>query len=305
MNALARIVLLATGLVALGAAPALGADHTGSVSPGGAPFSWDGGPISGGLSDSDAYLAVPCDSPGNDCDDTLVNVSLSHGATAQATASITGPSGTDLDLYVYKSDASGTVGDAVDSSAGGTANEAVTFDVDPGYYLVRVYAATATAASYKGTMKVVARPVPGEVNYGVDPADPNAGQGGGGGGGQATTLANDLAPASIARAPAASQSRVLRGTASDRDGKVAYVDVGLVRRGKGGCSALTASGSWRTIHKCTAPPLLRAKGATRWHLTLRRPLAKGLYVLYSRATDNLGRREAGFSQRNRVRFRVT
>ena len=294
-------VCLATFAALAGTAAA--ADHTGSVSAS-APFKWHGGPLTGTFSTTDVYGNIPCDAPGNDCDDTLINVSVPSGSTAQATVSITGPDGNDLDLFVYQSDASGTVGDGVSSSAGSTADETTTFDVAPGYYLIRVVAATATAAEYDGDAKVVARPAPGEVNYGVDPADPNAGSGGGGGG-RATSLANDLAPASIAKAPRFSQSRLLTGTAADKDGEVVYVDVGLVRIRARGCTVLRANGRFRPLRKCSAPPLLRAKGTSRWHLTLPSRLPKGTYVVFSRATDNLGRREAGLNKRNRVRFRIT
>jgi hypothetical protein len=296
------ILLIAASLATLATATAIAApDHTGTVVTGGPAFTWEGGPISGSLATTDVYLNVPCDAPGNDCDDTLLNVSVSGGGTAQGSVKITGPANTDLDLFVYRSDANGEPGAFVKSSAGSTANEQVTFEVDPGYYLVRVYAATAAAASYKGEATVIARPLPGEVNYGVDPADPGAGQSGSG----STTLANDLAPTSTARAPRFSQSRVLTGTARDADGKVAYVDVGVVRKLSRSCLSLTATGRWRKIAKCTAPRFLRAKGTTRWRLTLRRRLAKGLYIVSSRATDNLGRREGGFNKRNQVRFRIT
>jgi hypothetical protein len=296
------ILLIAASLGTLATATAIAApDHTGTVTAGAPAFTWEGGPISGSLATTDVYLNVPCDAPGNDCDDTLLNVSVSGGGTAQGSVKITGPANTDLDLFVYRSDANGEPGAFVKSSAGSTANEQVTFEVDPGYYLVRVYAATAAAATYKGEAKVIARPLPGEVNYGVDPADPGAGQSGGG----STTLSGDLAPTSTVRAPRSSRPRVLTGTARDADGKVAYVDVAVVRKLSRSCLALTATGRWRKLAKCSAPRFLRAKGTTRWRLTLPRGLTKGLYIVSSRATDNLGRREAGFDKRNQVRFRIT
>jgi hypothetical protein len=302
MTRRSAILLISAALGSLATATAIAApDHTGTVAAGAPAFTWEGGPISGSLATTDVYLNVPCDSPGNDCDDTLLQTTVNGGATAQGSVKITGPENTDLDLFVYRSDASGEPGAFVKSSAGSTANEQVTFEVDPGYYLVRVYAATAAAASYKGEAKVIARPIPGEVNYGVDPADPGAGQAGGG----RTTLANDLAPTSTARPPRLRQSRALTGTARDQDGKVAYVDVALVRTLSRSCLALTATGRWRKIAKCSAPPFLRAKGTTRWRLMLPRRLAKGLYIVSSRATDNLGRREGGFNRRNQVRFRIT
>ena len=54
-------------------------------------------------------------------DDTLLNVTVSGGATAQGSVKITGPANTDLDLFVYRSDANGEPGAFVKSSAGSTA----------------------------------------------------------------------------------------------------------------------------------------------------------------------------------------
>jgi hypothetical protein len=98
--------------------------------------------------------------------------------------------------------------------------------------------------------------------------------------------------------------RVLRGTASDPDGKVAYVDVSVVRVSGTTCSALTAAGSFEAIRKCAPGPFLRARGGASWRLGMRRALRPGTYVVYARATDDKGRREGGFGPANRVRVRV-
>ena len=45
----------------------------------------------------------------------------------------------------------------------------------------------------------------------------------------------------------------------------------------------------------------RAIGTTSWRLKLKRPLAKGRYVVYSRATDTAGQRERRFSARDKNR----
>jgi Bacterial pre-peptidase C-terminal domain len=306
-----RLLIPVTGLlVALGAVVALAApNQSANVAAGGPAYTWQSRALHGALSDADAYTAAPCNVPGNDCDDTLINVTTSGGATAQGTVTIDGPDGNghDLDLYVYKSNADAEAGAFVRSSTSGTADEQVTFDADPGYYLIRVYAATTASAAgdtYKGVAKIVPNPLPPDVDYGRDPANPS--DTGATGAPGSTSLASDFAPSSRARAPRTSQALTLTGTASDRDGKVAYVDVGLVRLGKRGCTALRPNGKFRKIRKCSAPPpLMRAKGTKRWHLTLSKRLAKGSYVVYSRATDNLGRREGGFGPRNRVRFRIT
>lgn len=88
------------------------------------------------------------------------------------------------------------------------------------------------------------------------------------------------------------------GTASDPDGTVAEVQVALVRlgsAGKAGTSTAVVPKKWRT-----------AKGAVKWTLKLKHPLAPGRYVIFSRATDNQGLAETEFNRRagNRRAFRV-
>jgi hypothetical protein len=292
------IGLLAAAATTLAAATALGAPRTGTVTNGGPPYTWDGGPISGTFAFSQVGDNFNCGDPGKECDGTIVNF-----ANGQATVTIAGTNSgsSDLDLYVWKANAQGQpVGDPK-SSTGSTADETVTFPAEASPYLVRVVPAVAANGTYHGEAKEPAKYVPGEVNYGTDPADPGAGDGGRG----VTTRANDLAPTTTARAPKHSASRVLRGTARDPDGKVAYVDVALVRQFARSCRALRPNGSWRTIRKCSAPPFLRARGTTNWSLRLDRPLAKGVYVLFARATDDLGRAEGGFGKANRVTFKIT
>jgi len=88
------------------------------------------------------------------------------------------------------------------------------------------------------------------------------------------------------------------GTASDPDGRVRQVQVALVRlrsRGKAGTSAAFTPKKWRP-----------AKGSVKWALKLKHPLAPGRYVVFSRAIDDRGLAETGFSRRhgNRRTFRV-
>jgi hypothetical protein len=303
MTRLRKTILLALAAAALAAGSALAApDRTGSVTVSGPTYAWDGGPVTGAVATAEIGDAVPCDIPGKDCDDTLLNA-----ATGQMTVKISSddPNSADLDLYAYHSNAQGEQGAFVKSSTGPDASETVTFEAEAGPYLVRVVPATAAGGTFKGEAKEL--PLPprapdgGGPDFGNDPSLP-PGSGGGAGG---TTRATDLAPTTTARALKFSQSRVLRGTARDSDGKVAYVDVALVRLFSHSCKGLTATGSWRKLRKCSAPSFLRARGTTSWHYTLRKPLAKGLYVVFARATDNLGRREGGFGPKNRVRFRVT
>jgi uncharacterized delta-60 repeat protein len=88
------------------------------------------------------------------------------------------------------------------------------------------------------------------------------------------------------------------GTASDPDGAVGEVQVALVRLPfsvKAKTAAAAKPKKWRT-----------AKGAAKWSLKLKHPLAPGRYVVFSRAIDDQGLAETKFSRSagNRRAFRI-
>ena len=306
-----RIAIIAAALAALAtAAVALAApDRNGAVTAAGPAFTWDGGPLTGASETSDVEEKVPCDAP-QACDQTLLKVDA--GQMTVDTSS-DDPSSQDLDMFIYRSDKDGTVGKFIKSSTGPDPNEHAVFEAEPGYYLVKVSAALAAGGTFKGkASELPLPPLPPEQTFGNDPNPPSGGStgstGGGtgatSGGGPATSLANDLAPSTTAKKPKSRNVRSLSGTARDRDGRVAYVDVALARVVGKGCQTLTASGKFVKVRKCTAPHFLRAKGTTSWKLSLQRKLKPGKYVLYARATDNLGRIDAGFGAANAKRFVV-
>jgi hypothetical protein len=80
--------------------------------------------------------------------------------------------------------------------------------------------------------------------------------------------------------------------------RVRRVEVAVMRRAGKRCRWLTASGGFAT-RSCTTPRWLRARGTTRWRLTLRRALPGGRYTIRSRATIGAGFPEASFSTRDR------
>ncbi|MEA2194297.1 MAG: hypothetical protein QOG42_731, partial [Solirubrobacteraceae bacterium] len=90
----------------------------------------------------------------NYCDVTLVNVAPGnfYDTAAGGVEFSTGgaASGTDLDLYVYESDAAGNVGNLVGVSAGATDEERVSKIGASGYYLVVVVYYNATNTGYQG-----------------------------------------------------------------------------------------------------------------------------------------------------------
>ncbi|MEA2473771.1 MAG: hypothetical protein QOE06_1686 [Thermoleophilaceae bacterium] len=121
-----------------------------------------------------------------------------------------------------------------------------------------------------------------------------------------------LAPASRFRVRA-SRRRALsvRGTARDRGcaGAVARVTVAVARRtGGGGCRYLQASGRFGRGTSCRRPTYVAAAGTAVWSLRSARPLARGTYVVRSRAIDAVGNVErkarlAG-ARRNFVTVRI-
>ncbi len=308
MSFLRKTLLLAAVLATVTGLALAAPNRTGSLAVGGS-YNWDGGPITGAVATAEVGDTVPCGAPGKECDQTLLNVTSNGQLSVKTTSDDAGS--TDLDLYLYASNANGDQGKFLKSSTGPDANENLSAEAVAGYYLVVVVPATATAGTYKGSASLAALPPePGDVDYGKPPPPPpggggtTGGDGGASGGASAPPAAPNLAPATKASAPKARPVRSLNGTAADPDGTIAYVDVALVRGTGKNCRRLSAKGTFVTLHKCTAPAFLRAKGTTTWRLALRRPLAKGTYVLYARATDVEGRPDGGFGAANRLTFRV-
>jgi hypothetical protein len=309
MLGVAAAALATTAATAL-AEPARNA----TLSPGGAGYSWDSPPLNGAAADSS--LPLPC-GPGKDCDDTLIK--LTDRGQLVVKISSEDPNARDLDLYLYKSDDSGEPGQVIKASTSPESNEQVTASITGGTYLARVVAATAVNGTYKGQASVGVLPPldkdDSPPDFGPDPApgpgDSGSGSGGGtgtgtgggqtGGNGETVAPVGNIAPETAVRRPT---RRALTGVARDRDGKVAYVDVAIVRVSGGKCTALRVGGRFRKISKCEAPPFLRARGTTSWKLKLKRPLKAGRYVVFAVATDEDGKAEGGFGSLNRRSFRI-
>jgi hypothetical protein len=310
-----RIIAMAVAAVALLiTATALAApDRNGTIAVNGPAFAWDGGPLTGAVATAEVGDSVPCDVPGKDCDDTLLKVDQGQ---VSVKISSTDPNSADLDLYTYRSDASGAAGKFVKSSTGPDATEQVTFNGDAGYYLVRVVPATAAGGTFKGQaseLPPIPQPPITPPDYGTDPSTGSGGSGsgsgttttGGGTNGSSSFPADDHAPSTKVATPSAKKRiRSLHGTASDSDGSVAYVDVALVRIGAKTCKGLTVNGNFKTVKKCAAPRFLRAKGGKTWSLKLKHALTPGKYAVFARATDDQGRPEGGFGPANRRTFTV-
>ena len=106
----------------------------------------------------------------------------------------------------------------------------------------------------------------------------------------------------------------LQGKARDRGcAKLRKVKVAVARRvklhGRIRCRWLGSKGRFGRRSRCDRPHWLDARGAAAWRLRLRRPLARGSYLVRSRATDRAGNRERktrlrGAGRPNTLRFRV-
>ena len=106
------------------AAVVLPPDRTGAVTPA-APLPWAGAVASGRNRTFDPGAPVCSKTPETYCDITLVDVQSRATSTTRAAGGVefsTGGAapGTDIDLYVYTSDAAGTVGEFVGASGGAT-----------------------------------------------------------------------------------------------------------------------------------------------------------------------------------------
>ena len=94
--------------------------------------------------------------------------------------------------------------------------------------------------------------------------------------------------------------KAFTGTATDPDGDVLLVRVGLVRVAKRRCETLRASGRLARVKpsagRCVPTTWLDAAGTTSWKLRLRKRLPAGRYELYVQAVDAGGRAQVTFTK---------
>ena len=146
---LAALVAVLTTLVATAfAAPV----REGVVSASAPVYAWDGGPGNGS---GQGVSAVRCTPAVYECEDTLVEVKDAGDLLAEIKG---GEGATDLDVAIYKSDASGTTDsqpnadnpDVEDVSEGPDAKTTLK-KAQPGFYVVRVRIFDGIQATWKGT----------------------------------------------------------------------------------------------------------------------------------------------------------
>jgi hypothetical protein len=207
---------------------------------------------------------------------------------------------TDVDFYIFRSDAEGKPGTQVESpDTGNPPGEDEVFATtvaEPGFYLLRVAFYTTFGASYSAT-----------ASFEVDPDAPPLG-GPPPPPGPGPTPSANAAPKSVissgAKSAKASKVKSFSGTASDTDGSVAKVEIALIRVKGDDCQTMTSSGTFKPS-ECSPPKtFVAAKGTTKWSYKLKKKLKKAKYVLYSRAVDNAGLAESQWGSKNRKQFTV-
>jgi hypothetical protein len=180
MRAIVAVLAAALSVGLLFAASAFAApDRTVKVD-GAAPIAkWDGAAAIGVNQTFSLDDILPLGTCGklalNYCEETVVNADAPASAAAKLKVTIDGfeallpppplPSlFDDFDVYVYKSDAAGTVGDFVVTGGelAGTP-EVVTVPNASGFYLVRVVYYAVLNAGYKGTAELIGAPAPQTV----------------------------------------------------------------------------------------------------------------------------------------------
>lgn len=231
-----------------------------------------------------------CLAPPFSCDTTLIELKK----PGLYTFNVDVPDTSDIDSYLYESDASGTKGKLLKEGAGFVGDdEVLAYDADPGYVLFvgAYYLSLQMGFTVNGTFEAATTepaPAPGT------PATPAA-----------TNRLPEATITKLAKSAKASKIKSFTGTAKDADGKVARVEVGLVKRGSGGkCTQLVARGRFTSTGKCTPTKFLKAKGTTSWRYKLPKRLAKGKYVLFARAVDDKGAVQGGFAPASKKAFTV-
>ena len=154
----AAVALVAA--VPAGAAPAreavLGVEVT--------SYTWEHGPVVSAGSDAANPLTM-CTDPGFPCDDTLIELTAEGRLKLVTTAVEELPNGLayrpDVDIYLYRSDRAGTVGQQVAASETPDATETITVArAKPGFYLLRVAYFSGINVSYEGTATFTHLPPP-------------------------------------------------------------------------------------------------------------------------------------------------
>jgi hypothetical protein len=153
-------VFLAAAVSVVAAPSAAAQDREGTVTPD-SVFTWEGAVATGANQNYDAAAGEPCGKTVETyCDETLIEVqaaSLPADRVGGVEFSTGGSPGNDFDLYVYESDASGSLGQLVGASTTPTDEERTSVLDADGYYLVRVIYWAVVESGYDGRAEFFTR----------------------------------------------------------------------------------------------------------------------------------------------------
>ena len=100
------------------------------------------------------------------------------------------------------------------------------------------------------------------------------------------------------------KNRLVQGTATDDNG-VVRVEVAIVRKVRGRCASMRASGNFSRGRACDVDPrFLAAQGTTAWRFKAPKRLKRGNYIVYARAVDTAGQVQTSFGAASVDPFRV-
>jgi CSLREA domain-containing protein len=123
-----------------------------------------------------------------------------------------------------------------------------------------------------------------------------------------TPPARDLAPRALIKKNGLrarrDSRRVVSGVATD-DREVVKVEISIVSKRGRVCRDLRKSGRFSKRRRCGKPRVfLQASGTKKWSFRLASNLRPGYYVVYARATDDMGHVQKVFDTKNRRPFRI-
>ena len=171
-------LLTAFAILAVCAVPALAADRDITLSSSATVAEWEGAAdISRGIPvyDEDARTAIPCDAgPARPCEEVLIKVTEAGKFTATVEG-LEGTGGTtDVDAYLYQSDASGAQGEKIASAAANGPDSVTAPKAAAGsFFLLVVDYYHSYNSGYKGKIKFTpAAPPAAPVTAAPTPAAP-------------------------------------------------------------------------------------------------------------------------------------
>jgi hypothetical protein len=225
-----------------------------------------------------------------------------------------GVRGTTIDVTLTGADTTFAPGSSI-ASVSGTGVDVLSTTVQSQTAVARLRIAPDARLGFRD-LKVTTGVEDAALLDGFEVTAPVAQQGGGGGGGPGPSTCSDTARPQASflagRKGAAAKKRKLNlhGRASDAGcvatisvaGRVARVEVAISRKAGTKCRFVAAGGKLGKARICSRRVFLKAKGTTKWSLSLKRKLPRGGYTVLVRARDAAGNLQSRAAKRTlRVR----